>query len=88
MNTVIGSLVQVNAGRGKGSYYVAVGIHDGFVFIADGRERKLENPKRKNPKHISPADTIIDVGGLTNKKLRQLLNEHLTHADLQQTNNL
>ena len=51
----IGSVVLANAGRDKGRYFVAVAASGGFVYIADGKERKLEKPKRKNIKHISPA---------------------------------
>lgn len=75
-----GSLVFVTAGRGKGNLFVATDAHDGFVFIADGRKRKLENPKRKNPKHISPAGEILSITGLTNKKLRRLINEYKTRT--------
>ncbi|MBQ9375811.1 MAG: KOW domain-containing RNA-binding protein [Ruminococcus sp.] len=73
MNIKEGSIVKAIAGREKDSYYVAVGIHDGFVEIADGKERKLEKPKRKNIKHISPENAVIDTTGLTNKKLRKLI---------------
>lgn len=78
MNIQIGSIVRALAGREKDSFYVAVGIHDGFVEIADGKERKLEKPKRKNIKHISPTNTVIDTDGLTNKKLRKLIAEFKT----------
>lgn len=78
MNIQIGSVVKALAGREKDSFYVAVGIHDGFVFIADGKERKLEKPKRKNIKHISPTKTIINTDELTNKKLRKLIAEFKT----------
>lgn len=78
MNIKIGSVVRALAGREKDSFYVAVGIHDGFVEIADGKERKLEKPKRKNVKHISPTNTVIDTCGLTNKKLRKLIAEFKT----------
>lgn len=78
MNIKIGSVVKALAGREKDSFYVAVGIHDGFVEIADGKERKLEKPKRKNIKHISPTGTVIDTCGLTNKKLRKLIAEFTT----------
>lgn len=88
MNIPIGSLVKATAGRDKDSYFVAVGEDGGFVYIADGRERKLEKPKRKNPKHISPVGYVTEVGGLTNRKIRRLINEYLTHTDLQQTKNL
>ena len=82
MNITIGSVVKCLAGREKNSFYVAVGIHDGFVEIADGKERKLENPKRKNIKHISPTKTIIDTKELTNKKLRKLINEFITQSSV------
>lgn len=85
VNIVIGTPVRATAGRDKGSYFVAVGAHDGFVYIADGRHRKLEKPKRKNIKHISPVGLPVSVDGLTNKKLRRLVNEYMTHTDLQQT---
>ena len=78
MNIIEGSIVKAVAGRDKDSYFVAVGIHDGFVEIADGKERKLEKPKRKNIKHISPENVIIDTKELTNKKLRKLICEFKT----------
>ena len=76
-----GTPVLATAGRDKGSLFVAVGSSGGFVMIADGRKRKLERPKRKNPKHISPVGEPVDVGELTNKKLRRLIHQYLTHAD-------
>lgn len=78
VNLRVGSLVKAHAGRDKNRWFVAVAVNGGFVEIADGKERKLEKPKRKNIKHISPADTAIDVNGLTNKKLRKLINEFET----------
>lgn len=74
----IGSVVRAKAGRDKNSYFVAVGIHGGFVEIADGKRHKLENPKRKNAKHISPTNAVIEPEGLTNKQLRKLINEFTT----------
>ncbi len=68
------------AGRDQGGYYVAVEAEDRFVFIADGRERKLEKPKRKNVKHISPVGKRIEIVGLTNKKLKRLLSELSTQS--------
>lgn len=73
MNIEIGSVVMALAGREKGSVYVAVGQDGGFVYLADGKERKLEKPKKKSIKHISPVISVIDITGLTNKKLRKLI---------------
>lgn len=80
VNIPKGSVVKSLAGRDQGGYYVAVEAEDRFVFIADGKERKLEKPKRKNVKHISPVGKEIDIAGLTNKKLKRLISELSTQG--------
>ena len=84
MDIKVGSVVKSCAGRDKNSFFVAVGISGGFVEIADGKERRLEKPKRKNIKHISPTNTVISMEALTNKKLKKVLNEFSTQG-LRQT---
>lgn len=79
-NIRVGSVVRALAGREKGRCFVAAAIDGGFVYIADGKERKLEKPKRKSMKHISPADAFIDTDALTNKKLRRLLSQLETQS--------
>lgn len=81
----VGSLVWALAGREKDSLYVAVRVGGGFVYLADGRHRKAESPKKKSMKHISPANAPVYTGELTNKKLRRLINQYMTHTDEQQT---
>ncbi len=39
-------------GRDKGCYYVVVEVRGDRVLIADGKKRKLANPKIKNVKHL------------------------------------
>lgn len=77
MNIVKGSLVFANAGRDKGGCFAVLEVHESFVYIADGRERKILKPKRKNIKHISATNCVIDTGELTNKKLKKLISEFL-----------
>lgn len=78
MNVVKGSVVKALAGRDQGSFFVAVAAEDRFVYIADGKERKLSNPKRKNVKHISPTGTVADMTDMTDKKLKRLLSAFTT----------
>lgn len=78
MDIKVGSVVKALAGREKNRWFVAVAVDGGFIDIADGRERKLDKPKRKNIKHISPANAVIGMDGLTNKKLRKLICEFET----------
>lgn len=80
MNAVKGLVVKSMAGRDQGRYFVAVAAQDRFVFIADGKEHRLENPKRKNVKHISPTAHSIDITDMTNKKLKKLLSELTTQG--------
>ena len=72
-----GYVVISKAGRDKG-YYMAVIETDNesdFVIVADGKERPLDRPKHKNPKHLQKTNYKIDLEQLTDKKLRRLLND-------------
>ena len=40
------------AGRDQGKLFYVVDTEENFVLIADGKGRKLENPKRKKLKHV------------------------------------
>lgn len=77
MNTFIGTIVKVSAGRDVDGYFVVVGCDDdGFLYIADGKNRKLEKPKKKNVKHLQFTKTTIDLKEFTNKDLRKFLNQY------------
>lgn len=72
-----GYVVISRAGRDKG-YYMAVTDTDeerDFVIVADGKERPLDRPKRKNPKHLQKTNYKIDLEQLTDKKLRRFLSD-------------
>lgn len=80
-----GQIVYVLRGRMSGSYAIVVKLEkSGFVWIADGKARKIENPKRKNPKHIQMtrvvvneiADALDKYGHVENAKLRYALNQY------------
>ena len=40
------------AGRDKDRLFYVVDTKENFVLIADGKRRKIENPKRKKLKHV------------------------------------
>ena len=40
------------AGRDKGKLFYVMDVEENYVLIADGKGRKLENPKRKKLKHV------------------------------------
>ena len=83
MSNTKGSIVLANAGRDQDGLFFVVGEADGFVLLADGKRRKLEHPKRKNPVHLCPVlsegfDHIVirkltEGTPVTNRELRQAL---------------
>ena len=74
---MIGRIVCSRAGRDKGSFMVVVGEEEGALFVCDGKERPLEKPKLKNPKHLAVTNTILKKEQfLSNKSLRRALNEY------------
>ena len=46
-----GKLAQSKSGHDKGSYYVII-KEEADLYLADGRLKTVEKPKRKNKKHI------------------------------------
>lgn len=75
MDIKTGNVVLSLAGHDKGRAMVVTRIDGETVFVADGKERKLEKPKKKNKKHVRPTHREIELAGLTDKKLKRTLTE-------------
>jgi ribosomal protein L14E/L6E/L27E len=55
----IGQVVRNSSGRDTGRLFFVVKIvDDEYVFISDGKKRKLEKPKLKKVKHLQKYDII------------------------------
>jgi ribosomal protein L14E/L6E/L27E len=61
------------AGHDKGSWYAVVESEPGYVYIADGRRRKLDSPKKKNIKHVELTRKTVELQHFTDKSLRKAL---------------
>ena len=46
------SLIVSKAGRDKGQLFYVIDADEQYVYLADGKSRRLEKPKRKKRKHI------------------------------------
>ena len=73
MEIVKGQIVASKAGHDEGKFFVVLELESGFVYLADGKERKLNNPKKKNLKHITKTDTVVEMPN-SDKQLKKLLN--------------
>ena len=59
VNISMGQLVTSTAGRDEMQVYLVVGITNNQVLLlANGRERKMANPKRKNIRHVNVLKSI------------------------------
>ena len=71
---MVGKIVYSIAGRDKDKYLAVINCDKNYVWVADGKERKLQSPKRKNIKHISlTADTLNPDQFKTNKSLKKAI---------------
>lgn len=69
-----GRVVRSLAGKEKGTLMAAVGFTDRVVLLADGRQRPLERPKRKNIRHVALTEYVLEPGEMaTNRGLRRAL---------------
>ena len=82
MSLYVGSIVTALCGHDKGRFYLVLREENGYLFLADGKRRRLERPKRKKIKHIRPIlpEHRCEPAVMTDGRLRRWLREA---ADLQ-----
>lgn len=81
----IGHIVKSKAGRDKSRYFIIIDKRDEYVYLVDGRLRKVENPKKKKIKHLQPSNVVAeDLKGqivegykITNADVRKALELHV-----------
>jgi ribosomal protein L14E/L6E/L27E len=77
----IGQIVISLAGRDTGHPYLVIGITGNYVFMADGRERSVKKPKKKNIRHVKAnkfiaaalAEKLSQGVVITDEEVRQAL---------------
>ncbi len=85
MSLTLGQIVISKAGRDEGRKFVVVKtVDDIYVLLADGDLRKMEKPKKKKIRHISPTTMISVVleeklssgAKVSNTDIKKALKEH------------
>ena len=84
MDIARSDIVKSIAGRDKGKLFFVLDTEGEFLMLADGKTRKLENPKRKKRKHTAfvmhsdcrVAEKIRSEEKVTNSELRRTLVEY------------
>ena len=75
------SLIVSKAGRDKGQLFFVIDADEQYVYLADGKSRKLEKPKRKKRRHVlfvaadenRLSEKIRGEARITNSELRKTL---------------
>ena len=76
MELKVGQVMKSLAGHDKGELMVIAGFENNKVLVCDGKHRKLEKPKCKNPKHLQETEMFLESDSMaTNKMLRKKLNK-------------
>lgn len=69
------------AGHDKGQMYIIVKEEGDFAYLADGKIRKIENPKKKRKKHLQIVKTGTDKVLMEKIKSGQMIyNEEIKRA--------
>lgn len=76
MEQARGLVVRAMAGKEKGGFYVVIRSDDHFAWIADGKRRKLEHPKKKNIRHIQATANTVCLEKATDKMIRSVLKQY------------
>ena len=69
----IGMLARSKAGHDKDHVYVILQTDEAYVYLADGSNRKLENPKKKKKKHVQTILEKHDLSGLNDVAIKRIL---------------
>ncbi len=89
MDIDAGSLVYSIAGRDKGGVFVVLSLSDMYCYLADGKIRKTDNPKKKKQKHLKATGHTADAlkekitsgERPTNSEVRRAIAAYLDEAD-------
>ena len=77
MDIAKSNIVRSVAGRDAGSLFFVLATEGDFLLLADGKRRRVENPKRKRLRHVVP--TGLDAGAAA-ERIRS--SEKITNSEL------
>ena len=76
----VGAVVSATAGREKGELFLIVNENGEYAYLINGKSRTIENPKKKNKKHLHllcKSEVVgLDVNSLSNAQVKNFLNNY------------
>lgn len=77
MEYTAGQVVFSKCGRDQGSLFLVAAVDGEYVYLIDGKTRKLAKPKKKKKKHVQGTKVINEA-----LKEKLLNNSYLLDADI------
>ena len=73
-----GHFARSKAGHDKDSLMVILREDGTYVYLADGKSRSVEAPKRKKKKHVHPIrQTLTGEGPWTNEQIKEAIKVYM-----------
>lgn len=69
----VGDLVRSTAGRDRDSFYIIVKIEGDFLYLADGKYKSVDKPKKKRKKHSVFVKRNRSVDACTDIQIKRML---------------
>ena len=72
-----GELVRSLAGHDKSEIYIIIETDGAYVYLADGRIRTLDRPKKKKIKHVEPLGAACSEAALVeDTQIRKIIKKY------------
>lgn len=75
---LIGHYAYSLAGHDKGTCYIIMEAEQDMVYLADGKRKGIQSPKKKKRKHIQPTNEEY-TGSMDDASIRKAIKEYLNH---------
>lgn len=69
----VGMLAESLAGHDAGELFVIIGSDTSYVYLADGKKRTVEKPKKKKKKHVQLIKQESDMQEFDDAAIRRML---------------
>ena len=77
---IVGAVVTATAGREKGEIFLISNDNGEYAYLINGKSRTIENPKKKNKKHLhllcKSEVAGLDMTSLSNAQVKNFLNNY------------
>ena len=74
MSYSVGQIVKATAGRDKEGFFIIKEIDGKFAYIVNGKQRKVDSPKKKKLIHLMPTKTVVQEFS-TNREVVRILSK-------------